>query len=97
MRPNSTLLTGEAYGDQLYVQIHLPWSTLIIVVPVLGSIVLATTPLLTRKSRELIVKSSPLPFILKSPSGIKETVWLSTKVHAKREEMLAYMNTGHSK
>lgn len=61
--PNSELVSGTAYGDEVYIQVNWPWLALSVVLEVIMGVFLASTVHQTHKTGQYAWKSSLLPLI----------------------------------
>lgn len=61
--PNSELVNGTAYGDEVYIEVNWPWLALSIVLEVNMGAFLASTVYQTHKTGQYAWKSSLLPLI----------------------------------
>lgn len=61
--PNSELVSGTAYGDEVYIQVNWPWLALSIVLEVIMGAFLASTVYQTHKASQYAWKSSLIPLI----------------------------------
>lgn len=61
--PNSELVSGKAYGDEVYIQVNWPWLALSVVLEIIMALFLAGTVYQTHKTGQYAWKSSLLPLI----------------------------------
>ncbi|KAI0442753.1 hypothetical protein F4803DRAFT_517826 [Xylaria telfairii] len=62
--PNSTTIHGEVFSTQAYMTVHWPWITPLVAVVVASTFCLITVIFLTRKTNQLVWKSSLTPLLL---------------------------------
>lgn len=92
--PNSELVSGKAYGDEVYIQVNWPWLALSVVLEIIMALFLAGTVYQTHKTGQNAWKSSLLPLIEGHHFGNKSEVTVLREEDPDRDslEMVEFSN-----